>query len=47
MNLKNIKDVVVVASGIDKYESIQGILNLGFVSHLITDDLNANKLLLN
>ncbi len=46
-DLKNIKDVVVVASGIDKYESIQGILNLGFVSHLITDDLNANKLLLN
>ena len=45
-DLKKIKEVVVVASGLDKYESLKGILNLGLVNHLIVDDLNANQLLL-
>ena len=45
-DLMSIKEVVIVASGMDKFLSLKGLLNLKFVNHLIIDDLNANQLLL-
>lgn len=45
-DLMSTKEVVIVASGMDKFLSLKGLLNLKFVNHLIIDDLNANQLLL-
>lgn len=44
-DLKNVKEVIVIASGIEKIPSIQTLLKIGVIDHLFIDQEIANGLL--